>query len=873
MRGRKLLLIFLVAEIGFGASKKIVTAHRLINPLIIDGKLTESFYQMTPGITDFVQQQPIEGALPTEKTTVWVSYDASALYVSAHLDDNCPDSIVARLGRRDSDMNSDIFIFGIDPYYDRRSGYYFGLSAAGTVFDGILFNDNWTDDSWDGIWQGAVARTSDGWSIEMRIPFSQLRFKKQEEYCWAINFDRLIWRKNEEDLLVITPKNESGRVSRFVDLVGINDIDASRKIEILPYFRVKGEYLAVEHGDPFNDGSRYLPGMGADFKIALGNNLTLDATLNPDFGQVEVDPAVINLSDVETFYQEKRPFFIEGARTFDFGNGGATNYWNINFNTPDFFYSRRLGTNPRGSLPDYDFASVPDGTHILTAGKLTGKIGDNWNIGVLNALTAREFARLDTSGKKFKVEVEPLADYTVLRTQKESGEGRNGLGIIGTYTHRLFNDQRLCDEFNRNAMALGVDGWRFIDQKRTLVLSGWGGFSRVNGTSKRMIDLQTNSRHYYHRPDAKHVEVDSAATYLSGYAGRIYLNKERGNVIFNSAVGLISPGFDVNDLGFLAYGDVINYHFGAGYRWTKPTKISRMAQLIVAHYGSYNFGGIRMNDGLLLATYYQFLNYYSCEGTFVRSFRGLNGRTTRGGPLVVEPAGYWGNLLMRSDARKPLIVELQFEGAADEYHYRSFEISTELQWKVRPNLILEFEPEFTRQMRALQYVTTIADPLATTFGNHYIFGELDQKMLAASFRLDWTYTPRLTLQLYAQPLIASGKHQNLKELSKTRSYQFLTYGEDGSTIDRSSLTIDPDGSGPMAAFQLNNPDFTVQSFRLSAVLRWEFAPGSTFYLVWTQNRFGSNNCYQWQLDQSTDELGSIKPDNILMIKMSYWFNR
>lgn len=866
----RILGLLLIAQVAFSRNLTI-TAHRLEKPLQIDGKLNEEFYQSVAGIDDFIQQQPIENATPTEKTLVWISYDDKSLYVSAKLYDSHPDSIVALLGRRDSDMNSDLFIFAIDPYYDRRSGYFFGVSAAGTVYDGVLHNDNWTDDSWDGVWESAVSRDAEGWNLEMRIPFSQLRFKKSNQYLWAINCQRFIQRRNEQDLLVITPRNESGVVSRFLDLKGIEGIDTKRKVEFLPYARLKGEYLDGDNGNPFYDGSRYLPGIGADLKVAIGNNLTFDATINPDFGQVEVDPAVINLSDVETYYREKRPFFIEGSQIFSFGNGGATNYWNINFNKPTMFYSRRIGAKPCGSLPDYDYASVPDGTSILAAGKITGKAGKNWNIGLLNALTAREFARIQLDSVRSKAEVEPLANYTVIRAQKENGGGRTGLGFLATMAQRAFDDRRLLTDFNRNSTVLGADGWYFFDKARVWVLSGWGSYSRIQGDPTRITKLQRNPIHYFQRPDADYLKLDSSATVLEGTSGRLTLNKERGNVLFNAAFGWISPGYDVNDLGFLSYGDVINYHIGTGYRWTKPTKISRYAQFVIARFGSNNFGGTRTGEGWLLAYYYQFLNYYSIQGNFCIFPRAFDHRTTRGGPLMIEPAGTWGYIYLSSDSRKKIVGDLNIEASADEFRSRSLRISPEIEWKVRNNLVLEFEPEFSYRQHALQYITTVEDPLSTLYGKHYLFGELDQKTLSASLRVNWTFTPRLTWQLYAQPLISTGKYTNLKELKRACSYDFLIYGEEGSTIDYDSYTIDPDGGGPMDSFQIDKPDFNIHSFRLSAVLRWEFAPGSTLYFVWTQNRFDYENGYRWQPGNSFNTLSNLKPDNVLMLKMSYWF--
>ncbi len=300
---------------------------------------------------------------------VRVAYDDQAVYVGARMYDSDPKAIVARLGRRDAELNSDAFTFYVDPYHDRHSGFFFTLTAAGTFSDGVLNNDNWRDNSWDGVWEGKVKIDDQGWTAEMRIPYSQLRFQRKEErLVWGVNFQRTVSRRNEEDYLVFTPKNGSGFVSRFVDLAGIENIKPPRRLEILPYVTAKAEFAQHQPGDPFNDGSKLSSAVGSDFKLGFGSNLTLDATVNPDFGQVEVDPAVVNLTDVETFFEEKRPFFIEGSSIFQFGHGGASSFWGFNWGDPDFFYTRRIGRALQGNLPAADFVDMPTGQPLISAG-------------------------------------------------------------------------------------------------------------------------------------------------------------------------------------------------------------------------------------------------------------------------------------------------------------------------------------------------------------------------------------------------------------------------------------------------------------------------------------------------------------------------
>src|SRR5258706_6354586 len=391
-----------------GAPDLTVHAIRLEGPIVLDGVLSEPVWQTGVPVTRFTQRDPVEGAPATERTEVRVAYDDEAIYVGARLYDSHPDSIVSRLCRRDVSIQSDRFAVFLDPFHDHRSGYYFMVNAAGVQYDGTLFNDSWDDNAWDGVWQGRAHIDRDRWTVEMRIPFSQMRFERRDRYVWGINFRREITRRSEQAYLVIPPKDQSGFVSRFPDLIDIDGVRAGRSIEVMPYVTGKAEYLGHDRGDPFNDGSRYKPSGGADVRMREGGDLNLNATLNPDFGQVEVDPAVVNLSDVESFFQEKRPFFSEGVSIFRCGNNGANDYSNFNWPEPAFFYSRRIGRGPQGGAPSADYTDVPSATHILGAAKITGQLAPGWNAGTVQALTSRERATLRNAGVESRFGVEPM---------------------------------------------------------------------------------------------------------------------------------------------------------------------------------------------------------------------------------------------------------------------------------------------------------------------------------------------------------------------------------------------------------------------------------------------------------------------------------
>ncbi|PYQ51264.1 MAG: hypothetical protein DMF78_13730 [Acidobacteria bacterium] len=817
-----------------------VPAVRLTQPVVVDGVLDEEVWEKAPPVTAFVQREPNEGAAATEKTEVRIAYDDEALYIGARMLDSKPAGIVARLGRRDASLTADELTFYVDPYHDGRGGYYFAVNAAGTMRDGVLYNDDWNDDSWDGIWEGRARVDATGWTVELRIPYSQLRFRREESYRWGVNFRRYICSKKEEDYLVFTPKKASGFVSRFPHLSGLVGITPPRRIALTPYTIGKAEFTGHDAGDPFNDGSRLRPALGADFKVGLGSNLTVDGTVNPDFGQVEVDPAVVNLSDVETFFPEKRPFFVEGANNFRFGQGGATNWWGFNWGNPQLFYSRRIGRAPEGSVPDHDFADAPAGTRIITAGKLTGKVGHGWSVGVLDAVTASETGDFQFAGQRFRAQVEPAANYFVGRALHESADTRRGLGIVATGVVRSLGGSRLRDELDERAFALGLDGWQFLGANKTWVVTGWTALSNVEGSAARITDLQKDALHYFQRPDATHVSLDPARTALSGLAGRATVNKEKGNVLFNAAVGFIDPGFDVSNAGFQWRTDVVNMHAWTGYRWTRPGRFTREADVGFAYFQSYDFGG------------------------------------NRGGPLTRNPRGVEWEGDVRTDDRK--MVDVRFGVHGTDYALRSEHgrwLFGGITFRPRSNLLVSFEPEMSWIHNGAQYLDTFDDPLATaTYGHRYVFAPLDQTQFAAGVRLNWTFTPRLSLELYAQPLVSSGDYAAPGELARPRSYAFRTYGADGSTFDPKTGDVDPDGPGPAPAFNIGTPDFNFKSLRGNLVLRWEFRPGSTAYAVWTQSRSDKEDGMgEFAFHHSVSRLFSARGDNIFLVKVAYSWHR
>jgi hypothetical protein len=885
IRMKKVLWVFIILSMPLLLTAKSVeapkpepvTAHRAGEPIKIDGVLEEEVWK-DEGFKDFIQTDPIDGAEPSEKTSVWVAYDDESLYVAAYLYDSDPESIQGRMGRRDDLVDSDWFIFAVDPYFDRRTGYQFAVNPSGSIVDWTLYNDVNNDTTWNGVWDWASHLNGNGWSVEIKIPFDQLRFPKKDDYVWGVNFRRVILRKNERLAYAWVPKEDSAYVSRFAELRGIKGIDPGMHIEVLPYAVGQAHFSPKQEGNPFETGEEFLGDAGFDFKVGLKSNLTLDASVNPDFGQVEVDPAVINLSAYETYYEEKRPFFIEGANIFNaFGSGGVHMNANINWPDPSLFYSRRIGRAPQGPVTRSGYIDYPAASTILGAFKLTGKIFNGWDIGFVNALTSREYAEVDSEGTRYQDEVEPLTYYGALRVQKDFNEGAQGIGFLVSSVNRDLENQTLEDLLNRDAFSLAVDGWSYLDKKRTWVVSAWAGGTRVQGSQAAIYGLQNSSLHYFQRPDASHVEVNEDATHMSGWGGRFQLAKQRGNFLLSFALGALSPGFDPNDIGFQSSAsDVINAHLLAGYFQPHPGKVFRNWLVYGGPFGNHDFGGNKTWEGVLLLFEGEFLNYWGFETMFACNPETYSNTLTRGGPLALVPFGYQVDVSLSSDSRKALVFSMDnsFYNRPDEGFNLNSNVS--LNWKPLSNINLSVGPGLYIKESDIMWVTRVDDSLMTeTYGTRYVFGGIKQNTLYAEIRLNWTFTPRVTLQLYLQPFIAVGEYDDFKELAQPGTREYNLYGEGGSSIgyEGGYYHVDPDGAGPASEFSFYDPDFNLKSLRGTMVFRWEYHPGSTLYFVWTQNRQDFSNPGDLLLGRDLRDLFTAPGDNIFLIKATYRWNK
>lgn len=840
----------------------------------IDGKLDETAWKQ-PANREFVQSEPTDGAAPSEITEVWVAYNRRSLYVAARMHDADPAGIVRRLGRRDTELESDWFEVALDPTCDRQNGYLFAVNPAGSLRDYVLYNDVFRNPDWDGIWNAAAAVDGQGWVVEMEIPFDQLRFRNGHNGMWGVNFLRLIKRKNESQVFARVPKGDSGYVSRFATLTGLGNIQAGRLLEVIPYTVGKAAFTPAETGNPFADGTDWSTVLGLDARIGLNSNLTLNLTVNPDFGQVEVDPAQINLSAQETYYPEKRPFFIEGSTVFDFGSGGTNTNIGANWASPDFFYSRRIGRAPQGEVDADGYVRYPEQTTILGAAKVTGKVFGGWNLGFLSALTAREYAEIDRLGQRGKAEVEPFSHYGVWRMQRSFRDGRHALGFLATSVVRDLRAEPLAAVLRDNAFAAAMDGWVTFDKKQMWVLSGWFGATRVAGSSQAIWNLQNSFPHYYQRPDADYLHPNRRATSLSGFAGRLTFNKQKGRLRFNVAMGAVSPGFDSSDLGFLWDADVINAHVMLGYRSYTPDKVFRNWQVSLITQRNYDFGGNKIGEQrLIVLADAQFLNYWQVNGQISVNPWRYSHSLTRGGPLMKVPPRTWGNVGITSDDRRPIILDWTGYHSRSQADEVTWDNSVGITWKPRSNFDIRINPGYCYERIATQWVKNVDDAeMTATFGRRHVFGRLGQKTAYCDLRLNWIFSPRLSLQAYIQPYISVGSYSEFKELARPSSYDFHVFGANGSTktLADGVYIVDPDGAGPAPAFRFSNPDFNYKSLRGTVVLRWEYRPGSVIYAVWTQRRSDFQDPGDFSLGRDLGHMFSARGENIFMVKFTYRF--
>jgi hypothetical protein len=859
-------------------------------PIVIDGRLDDAAWAAAEAITDLHQQQPDEAKAPTERTEIRILFDSSALYVGARMYDTAGPSGVRRLlARRDqllNDNSSDKIALVLDPYRDRQTRVWFELNPVGVKGDHMN-----GDPSFDPVWEGTATVDSLGWSAEFRIPLSQLRFPRDSVQTWGLQIWRTIARRNESDMWAFWRPNEIGGPGYFGTITGLALPAQPRQLELLPYAVTQSTFALPAAGDPFRGSRDTKSRVGGDLKYNISSNLTLDATVNPDFGQVEVDPAVVNLSAFETFFQEKRPFFVANSGAFSFGNFSC--FFCSNVSNLGVFYSRRIGRSPQlgGLLKSRAaFADVPEATTILGAGKITGRTAGGLQVAVLEALTNRVMGRYVADAAPgspvLEREVEPRTNYFVGRLRQDLRNGDTRVGMIATSTNRFMHDTAEVARLRHRAELLGVDVFHFWNN-RSYSFMGQVAVSDVAGDTAAMRRTQLTSAHYFQRPDRRttsdglfDVRWDPTRTSLRGYGFYARLAKESGDWLWETAQNWRSPGFEVNDLSALGRTDFKWMQASVLRQWTTPGSWYRNAAAIASAQQQFDYEGNRTDQQAALWGRLTFPNYISASAFVIHHPPTLDQYLTRGGVLVKGSGYNYYSAFVSGDQRQKVTWDLGADGGKaitdDGWNSSGF---AELTFKPAVNLRISLGPSFSRQVTPKQFVTNVADATNTSFGGlRNVFARLDQRTLAVNTRVNATFTPNLTLELFAQPLLASGSYTELKEFQAPRSSDVFVYGRDIGTIaerrDASGrvigYTVDPDGPGPARAFQVDNPDFNVRSLRGTAVLRWEYRPGSTMFFVWTQERSGFDSFGDFDFRRDRAALFRDRPVNVFLVKASYW---
>ncbi|MGQ0764804.1 MAG: DUF5916 domain-containing protein [Gemmatimonadota bacterium] len=814
-------------------------AVRVSDPPRIDGRLDDAVWAQAPITDSFTQIEPDEGKPSSQRTEVRVLYDDVALYVGVHLHDN--GSITGRLGRRDMALgDSDWFGLAIDSYHDHRTAFVFDVNPLGVRRDAIKTIQS-DDNSWDPVWDVATEIIPGGWTAEYRVPFSQLRFSGATEQVWGIQFERLIGREAEYSVSTFSPRSEQGGVPRYGHLEGLASLRTGKRLEILPYVLQRAEYVRPG-SNPFRTDTEMFSAGGVDLLVRATSNLTVNATINPDFGQVEVDPAVVNLGVYETFFEEKRPFFIEGGEIFDFGANSTSG--------GQIFYSRRIGRTP-SLFPPAPESDRPNSTTILGAAKLSGKVG-GWSLGLLEAVTDEENARYLTpaAGVVQEAVVEPRANYLVGRARRELRGGRSLIGAAFTAVNRDLADDASRNQLHSSAYAGGLD-FRHEFGNRTWVARGSAVLSRVAGTPAAMIRTQRLSNHFFQRPDARHLEVDSTATSLDGYSVNAAFARQQGlHWRGEVAAAVTAPGFEVNDLGFATRTDRRDFAANVTYVENAPGRFLRRWQANSFLRIERNFDWQAILNAAGLTGFFQTSGLWTMRFNAVRFIESFDDRLTRGGPLAARP-GWWESFArVATDPRRDLTIALGVNGIRQDEG--AWTANGELQFGLKPGdrWNLTMGPSLFRGYTPAQFVTSVADPAATaTDGRRYIFAPLDQTELAFETRFNFTFSPRLSLETYAQPLLSRGDFGRARVLVAPRTYDFDAWTE-----------------------PIPDLDFNLRSLRGNAVLRWEWRAGSTIYLAWQQSRRDEAAVGDFDFGRDRRALFRAHPDNIFLVKVSYWLN-
>ena len=856
-----------------------VRAVQLQGAFRLDGRLDDPIWQTAPAATGLRQNQPNAGEPATQRTEVRFAFDEAAIYVGARMyDDFGARGVRTRLARRDADFSSDYLQVIFDTYHDHIGRLFFLVNPSGVKQDANGLGGG-GDPSWDPVWEVETNIDSLGWTAEMRIPFSQLRYPSTaEEQTWGLQIWRQENRLNELSQWAWWGLEETGGPPRFGHLRGLVILHPPGRAEVMPYVVGRSANVPGDASDPFFDPHALDGRVGADAMLRVTSNLTLNATVNPDFGQVEVDPAIVNLSAFETFFDEKRPFFVEGAGYF--GLGGLSCFFCSNVSSLSMLATRRIGRPPqispfRGGLAvPVEFADMPENSTILGAAKLTGRTRTGWSIGAVDAVTRREGAPvqfLDSTRGRFTVE--PFTNYFAARVAKDL-TGATQVRAMATSVYRDLDDPYTRSRLSTHAEALGVgtDAWW---SKRTYRLMAQLAGTRVSGDTAAMRRIRFREQHFFQRPDRSDTaDARRPRTSMSGLGGFARLSKESGHWLWEVSTNFRTPAYNNNDIAFFSRADYWWMAANIFPVWTKPTNWYRQLFLIGGAQQQYNFDG-DLNDRQFHAfAEIQTLSYWDLNAFWIHRPSVLDDRLTRGGPVVKRPGINFFAANVETDSRKKVVAELGAERGCNSQGDCDHSIRLELELRPRSNVSVSLGPTVGHEETGFQFVGSYPDPTDSLFfGNRYVFAHLEQNSVSMDTRLNVTFSPTLTLELFMQPLIAAGDFSRYNIFAAPRSSRRIEYGRDFGTVNVTPAGIELDADtlgGGAPTDTLPNQTFTFRSLRGNAVLRWEYRPGSTLFLVWT--RSGASSLSRGQIDFGDDASALFRgpSENIFLVKLSYW---
>ena len=837
----------------------MLTAAKLTGtPPQIDGKLDEDTWKYAPIATGFVQLLPDEGKPATERSEVRVLYGDDALYVGFRAYDTDSRAIEGQLTRRDRESFSDWVHVAIDSYNDKRTAFQFGVNPRGVKQDVYRFDDTKQDPDWDAVWDVATTVDQRGWAAEFRIPYTQLRFPHAQEMVWGIQFTRDIARKKELVYWAPLSSQESGTVSKYGTLRGLKGIEPQWRLEVAPYSLGRLQRAIGDPDDPFFKENDPFATLGMDLKYGLTGNFTLDITMNPDFGQVEADPARVNLTEFETFFPERRPFFVEGSNIFRLNIG----------DNDELFHSRRIGRAPRRRLDSRSgYFDAPDVTTIQVAEKLSGKTESGWTVGLLHASTAREAADIITSkGDALDEIVEPATQYSLARLQKDFRDGNSAIGTIATGVFRP-GDQAEMLNAHTSAFTGGFD-FRHRFWSDNFRFSGYALASHVAGSENAIALTQRAPGRYMHRSDADHLTFDPTRTSLSGLSASASFSKIGGSFWrYYAGFRTRTPGFETNDIGFMSRADFLVSWAGIGYDHSLPTQYLRQWDIRWHNWRWQTYGGEPNSFGSRLSVNVEFLNYWLVSASTSYILGALSVSMLRGGPAFQTEDSIGGTLGITSDNRKNVLLEFKFNTRFQpESDSWSFNASPTLRWRPANRVQASIGTSYSSSESDKQWVTRIHKSI-----DHYIFSRIARQTVGLTGRFDFAFTPNLSLQLYAQPFVSSGHYSGFKQVADPKGERYADRFTPLKTeIASVGYAADIDGDGTPEF--IRNLDFNFKQFRSNVVLRWEYRLGSTLFVVWSQGRQHIDPVGQFNLGSDIGTLFDAPAENVFMIKLNYWLN-